>query len=255
MKILICLITPFLGTALGASLVLFTKNKLSEKWSKILLGFAAGVMVAASFFSLLLPSIELSKEPKFIPAAVGFALGMSFLLILDSVIPHSHALSNEDEGMKSKWSKTTKMILALILHNIPEGISTGIVVAGYLNNNIGMTIGGAISLAIGIALQNLPEGAIISLPLRDEGCSRKKSFLCGVASGLVEPICAILTILVSKSVIGALPYILSFAAGSMMYVVVEELIPESQTGHHSNKATLSFAVGFICMIITSIIFG
>lgn len=255
MKILICLITPFLGTALGASLVLFTKNKLSEKWSKVLLGFAAGVMVAAAFFSLLLPSIELAKEPKFIPAAIGFALGMSFLLILDTVIPHSHALSNEDEGMKSKWSKTTKMILALILHNIPEGISTGIVVAGYLNNNIGMTIGGAISLAIGIALQNLPEGAIISLPLRDEGCSRKKAFLCGVASGLVEPICAILTILVSKSIIGALPYILSFAAGSMMYVVVEELIPESQNGQHSNKATLSFAIGFICMIITSIIFG
>ena len=255
MKVFLCLITPFIGTTLGASLVLFTKQKLNDKWQKILLGFAAGVMVAASFFSLLLPSIELSKEPKFIPAAVGFAIGMFFLLILDSLIPHIHSFSDEDEGIKSKWSKTTKTILALVLHNIPEGISSGIVIAGYLNDNIGMTLGGALSLAIGIALQNLPEGAIVSLPLNNEGHSKGKSFLYGMLSGLVEPIFALITIFLSSILLSALPYLLSFAAGAMMYVVVEELIPESQNGHHSNKATISFAIGFITMIITSVIFG
>lgn len=255
MKVILCLITPFIGTTLGSAIVFFAKNKLSEKWQKILFGFAAGVMISAAFFSLLLPAIELSKEPKFLPAAIGFGLGIAFLLLLDSTIPHLHNHATEEEGLKSKWSKTTKMILALVLHNIPEGISSGIVIAGYLNGNLGMTLGGALSLAIGIALQNVPEGAIVSLPLKDEGYSKQKSFLCGTASGIVEPICALLTMAVSHYLIDILPYLLAFAAGAMMYVVVEELIPESQTGCHSNKATISFAIGFICMIITSIVFG
>ena len=255
MKVFLCLITPFIGTALGASLVFFTKGYLSDKWRKILYGFAAGVMASATFFSLLLPSIELSKDPKFIPAAVGFSLGILFLLSLDSLIPHLHNHATEDEGLKSHWSKTTKMILALVLHNIPEGISSGIVIAGYLNGNLGMTLGGAFSLALGIAMQNLPEGTIISLPLKEEVFSKPKAFLYGAASGIVEPIAALLTIFIASSLTGILPYILSFAAGAMMYVIVEELIPESQEGAHSNKATISFSLGFVCMIITSIVFG
>ena len=255
MKVFLCLITPLIGTTLGAALVFFAKNDLNEKWKKILYGFAAGVMTSATFFSLLLPSIEQSSEPKFIPATIGFALGVLFLLTLDSLIPHLHNNATEDEGLKTSWSKTTKMILALVLHNIPEGISSGIVIAGYLNGNLGMTLSGAFSLAIGIALQNMPEGAIISLPLKEEGYSKQKSFLYGLLSGITEPLAAIPTIFIASSITGMLPYVLSFAAGAMIYVIVEELIPESQHGPHNNKATISFSLGFICMIITSVVFG
>ena len=257
-NILIGITIPFLGTILGSFLVFFMKKTLSEKIEKILLGFAAGVMIAASIWSLIIPSINMSSSMEkfsFIPAAVGFLLGIFFLLILDTYVPHLHVNSEEPEGVKSKLRKTTMLFLAVTLHNIPEGMAVGVVLAGAYYGNALITISGAIALSIGIAIQNFPEGAIISLPLKSEGVSKPKSFLMGVISGVVEPIAAIITILLIKYIEPILPYLLSFAAGAMIYVVVEELIPQSQAKNHSNWATISLALGFTLMMILDVALG
>ena len=252
------LLIPFLGTSLGSAMVFFTKNKINEKFQKFLLGFASGVMIAASVWSLIIPSVEMSAKQnviEWLPAAVGFLLGMGFLLLLDSVIPHLHLNSDKPEGVKSRLSKNTMLVLAVTLHNIPEGMAVGVTLAGAITENTGITVAGAISLAVGIAIQNFPEGAIISMPLRAEGESKRKAFLGGVLSGVVEPIGAVMTILVAQLVIPALPYLLSFAAGAMLYVVVEELIPEMSQGQHSNIGTLFFALGFSLMMILDVALG
>ena len=258
MNVLLGIMIPFMGTVLGSGMVFFMKNKMDNKVQKLLLGFASGVMIAASVWSLLIPSIEMAEEQGklgWIPAAVGFLLGMIFLLILDSLIPHMHLNNEKPEGIKSKLKKTTMLVLAVTLHNIPEGMAVGVLFAGALMGNSGMTIAGAMVLAIGIAIQNFPEGAIISMPLRSEGESKLKSFGYGALSGIVEPISAIITILLTNIVVPILPYLLAFAAGAMMYVVVEELIPESQSGEHSNIGTIGVAIGFIIMMILDVALG
>ena len=249
---------PFFGTTLGAAMVFFMKNKINNKVEKTLLGFASGVMVAASVWSLLIPSIEMANEQKIIawvPATVGLLFGIAFLLVLDSIIPHLHLKSSEPEGIKSKLKKTTMMVLAVTLHNIPEGMAVGVLFAGALSQNSGVTMAGAFALAIGIAIQNFPEGAIISMPLKSEGMSKSKAFLYGTLSGIVEPIGAVITILLTSAIVRVLPFLLSFAAGAMMYVVVEELIPESQNGEHSNLGTIGFAIGFAIMMILDVALG
>ena len=258
MNIFLGLLIPFLGTTLGSAMVFLMKDKMNSKVEKLLLGFASGVMIAASIWSLLIPSIEMAEEQEkisWIPATIGFLFGVIFLLILDSVIPHLHLKSDEPEGIKSKLKKTTMMVLAVTLHNIPEGMAVGVTFAGALIENTGITMAGALALAIGIAIQNFPEGAIISMPLRSEGTSKSKSFLYGTLSGIVEPIGAIITILLTNAVVPILPYLLSFAAGAMIYVVVEELIPESQTGEHSNIGTIGVAIGFVIMMILDVALG
>lgn len=252
------LLIPFLGTALGSATVFLMKNKLNKKVEKILLGFAAGVMIAASVWSLLIPSIDMAQEQgilPWLPAAIGFMLGIVFLLVLDSVIPHLHLESTKPEGIKTKLKKTTMMVFAVTLHNIPEGMAVGVSFAGALMENTGITLAGAFALAIGIAIQNFPEGAIISMPLKAEGMSKGKAFLYGTLSGIVEPIGAIITILLTSTVIPILPYVLAFAAGAMIYVVVEELIPESQVGEHSNIGTIGVAIGFTIMMILDVALG
>lgn len=249
---------PFLGTTLGAAMVFFMKNKINNKVEKTLLGFASGVMVAASVWSLLMPSIEMAGEQKIIswvPATIGLLLGILFLLVLDSIIPHLHLKSSKPEGLKSKLKKTTMMVLAVTLHNLPEGMAVGVLFAGALSSNSGVTMAGAFALAIGIAIQNFPEGAIISMPLKSEGMSKPKAFICGTLSGIVEPIGAVITILLTSAIVRVLPYLLSFAAGAMLYVVVEELIPESQNGEHSNLGTIGFAIGFAIMMILDVALG
>jgi ZIP family zinc transporter len=249
---------PFLGTALGSAMVFFMKNKMNSKLEKLLLGFASGVMIAASVWSLLIPSIDMAKEQnviEWLPASLGFLLGIFFLLILDSIIPHLHLNSDKPEGLKAKLEKTTMMVLAVTLHNIPEGMAVGVVFAGTMAQNSGITMAGAIALAIGIAIQNFPEGAIISMPLKSEGVSKPKAFLYGMLSGIVEPIGAILTIALTNLVVPILPYFLSFAAGAMIYVVVEELIPESHSGEHSNIGTIGVAIGFVIMMILDVALG
>ena len=239
-------------------MVFLMRNKLNKKVEKILLGFASGVMIAASIWSLIIPSIEMAEEQgkiAWIPAAIGFLLGVVFLLVLDSLIPHMHLESNKPEGMQTKLKKTTMMVLAVTLHNIPEGMAVGVTFAGALMGNTGITMAGALALAIGIAIQNFPEGAIISMPLKSEGVSKPKAFLYGALSGIVEPISAIITILLTKAIIPILPYLLSFAAGAMIYVVVEELIPESQAGEHSNIGTIGVAIGFVIMMILDVTLG
>lgn len=258
MNIFLGLLIPFLGTTLGSAMVFLMKDKMNNKVEKLLLGFASGVMIAASIWSLLIPSLEMAEEQEkisWIPATIGFLFGVIFLLILDSVIPHLHLKSDEPEGIKSKLKKTTMMVLAVTLHNIPEGMAVGVTFAGALIENTGITMAGALALAIGIAIQNFPEGAIISMPLRSEGTSKSKSFLYGTLSGIVEPIGAIITILLTNAVVPILPYLLSFAAGAMIYVVVEELIPESQTGEHSNIGTIGVAIGFAIMMILDVALG
>lgn len=249
---------PFLGTTLGASCVLFMREKLSVSIQKALSGFAAGVMVAASIWSLLIPAMDQSKDMgrmAFVPAVVGFWLGILFLLFLDSVIPHLHQGSDEPEGLKATLKKTTMLVLAVTLHNIPEGMAVGVVFAGWASGNGAITKAGALALALGIAIQNFPEGAIISMPLRAEGVKKQTAFLYGMLSGVVEPIAALLTILASGLVIPILPYLLSFAAGAMVYVVVEELIPEMSSGHHSNIGTIFFALGFTVMMTLDVALG
>lgn len=257
-NIIIGLLIPFLGTALGAAMVFFMRNSMNKKLEKILLGFASGVMIAASVWSLLIPSIDMAQEQgkiAWVPAAVGFLLGILFLLVLDSVIPHLHLNSNEPEGIKAKLKKTTMMVFAVTLHNIPEGMAVGVAFAGAMTQNTGITIAGALALAIGIAIQNFPEGAIISMPLKSEGMSKPKAFSLGVLSGIVEPIGAMITILLTSLVVPILPYLLAFAAGAMIYVVVEELIPEAQDGEHSNLATIGVAIGFVIMMILDVALG
>ncbi len=252
------ILIPFLGTSLGAAGVFFMKKTLSDRVQRALTGFAAGVMVAASMWSLLIPAIEQSaqlEELAFLPAVVGFWLGVLFLLLLDHVIPHLHARSGQAEGPKSKLGRTTMMVLAVTLHNIPEGMAVGVVYAGYLSGSAQITAAGALALSLGIAIQNFPEGAIISMPLRAEGMRKGRAFLGGVLSGIVEPIGAALTILAARFVIPALPYLLSFAAGAMLYVVVEELVPEMSQGRHSNLGTVFFAVGFSVMMVLDVALG
>ncbi len=258
MEIFLGLLIPFLGTMLGAGTVFLMKNKMNKKIEKLLLGFASGVMIAASIWSLMIPSINMAEEQgmiAWIPASIGFILGIMFLLVLDSFIPHLHLKSDEPEGVKSKLKKTTMMVLAVTLHNIPEGMAVGVTLAGVIIGNTGMTIAGTIALAIGIAIQNFPEGAIISMPLKSEGVSKTKAFLYGALSGIVEPIGAIITILLTNAVVPILPYLLSFAAGAMIYVVVEELIPEAHSGEHSNIGTIGVAIGFVIMMILDVAFG
>ena len=258
MNPLIIILFPFIGTTFGALSVFLLKNELKPSVEKLFLGFASGVMIAASVWSLIIPSINHSENMgklAFIPAVVGIALGMLFLLLLDKIIPHLHLNSDEPEGPTSKLKKTTMLVLAVTLHNIPEGMAVGVVVAGFMTGTSGVTAASAIALAIGIAIQNFPEGAIISLPLKSEGSSKFKSFLYGMLSGIVEPIAAIITILLSSYIIPVLPYLLSFAAGAMIYVVVEELIPESSHGKHSNIGTIGFGFGFIIMMILDVALG
>ena len=253
MNLVTGLAIPFLGTTLGSAMVFLMKNKMNSKVEKLLLGFASGVMLAASIWSLIIPSIDMASEQgkvAWIPAAVGFILGIAFLLVLDSVIPHLHLNNDKTEGIKAKLKKTTMMVFAVTLHNIPEGMAVGALIG-----NTGITMAGAFALAIGIAIQNFPEGAIISMPLKSEGMSKSKAFLYGTLSGIVEPIGAIITILLTSTVVPILPYLLSFAAGAMIYVVVEELIPESQNGEHSNIGTIGVALGFVIMMILDVALG
>lgn len=260
MNINLCigLLIPFLGTTLGSAMVFFMKNSMDKKVEKILLGFASGVMMAASVWSLIIPAIDMAEEQgkiSWVPAAIGFMFGILFLLILDTLIPHLHLDSDKQEGIKAKLKKTTMMVLAVTLHNIPEGMAVGVTFAGALIGNAGITMAGSFVLAIGIAIQNFPEGAIISMPLKSEGMSKGKAFLYGTLSGIVEPIGAIITICLTNLVVPILPYLLSFAAGAMIYVVVEELIPESQAGEHSNIGTIGVAIGFVIMMILDVALG
>lgn len=255
-SVFIGLTIPFLGTILGAALVFLLKNQIKPSIEKSLLGFASGVMIAAAIWSLLLPSIEIAQEnglQSWIPATVGFLCGIFFLLLLDSIIPHMHLNSVLPEGKPSKIQKSFMLLLAVILHNIPEGVAVGVVYASLLSNNTFISVASALSLSIGIAIQNFPEGAIIPMPLVALGMKKSKAFGFGVVSGIVEPISALLTILIMESILPLLPYILSFAAGSMMYVVIEELIPESQEKPHSNWVTIYTALGFVLMIILDIV--
>ena len=257
-QLLIGVLVPFLGTALGSAMVFFMKKELSEKLRHALEGFAAGVMVAASIWSLIIPAMEQSEDMgklSFIPAVVGFWAGILFLLLLDMIIPHLHMNSDEPEGLKSSFQKTTMMVLAVTLHNIPEGMAVGVVYAGWMSGTNGITAAGALALALGIAIQNFPEGAIISMPLRSKGETRSKAFVSGVLSGLVEPIGTIVTILLASLVIPVLPYLLCFAAGAMMYVVIEELIPEMASGKHTNVSTIMFAFGFTLMMTLDVALG
>ena len=252
------ILIPFLGTSLGAGCVFFLKNSLRDGIQRALTGFAAGVMVAASIWSLLIPAMEQAADLgrlAFFPAAVGFWLGILFLLLLDHLIPHLHQNSLQAEGPKSQLQRTTMMVLAVTLHNIPEGMAVGVVYAGYLAGTAQITAAGALALSLGIAIQNFPEGAIISMPLRAEGMKKGRAFWGGVLSGIVEPIGAVLTILAAGIVVPALPYLLSFAAGAMLYVVVEELIPEMSQGQHSNVGTVFFAVGFSVMMALDVALG
>ena len=252
------ILIPFLGTSLGAACVFFMKKTLSDMVQRSLTGFAAGVMVAASVWSLLIPAMEQSAgmgKLSFVPAVVGFWIGILFLLGLDHIVPHLHVKSGQTEGPKSQLRRTTMMVLAVTLHNIPEGMAVGVVYAGYLSGSAQITAAGALALSLGIAIQNFPEGAIISMPLRAEGMKKGKAFCGGVLSGVVEPIGAVLTILAAQLVVPALPYLLSFAAGAMLYVVVEELIPEMSQGSHSNIGTLFFAVGFSIMMMLDVALG
>lgn len=252
------ILIPFLGTTLGAACVFFLKKALSESLQRALTGFAAGVMVAASVWSLLIPAIEQASgmgRLSFAPAVIGFWCGILFLLLLDHVIPHLHRNCEKTEGPKTHLQRSTMLLLAVTLHNIPEGMAVGVMYAGYLSGNAQITAAGALALSLGIAIQNFPEGAIISMPLRAEGMSKSKAFLCGTLSGIVEPIGALLTILAAQHIIAFLPYFLSFAAGAMLYVVVEELIPEMSQGRHSNLGTLFFAIGFTMMMALDVGLG
>ena len=252
------ILIPFLGTSLGAACVFFMKKTLSDMVQRALTGFAAGVMVAASVWSLLIPAMEQSAgmgKLSFVPAVAGFWIGILFLLGLDHIVPHLHVKSGQTEGPKSQLRRTTMMVLAVTLHNIPEGMAVGVVYAGYLSGSAQITAAGALALSLGIAIQNFPEGAIISMPLRAEGMKKGKAFCGGVLSGVVEPIGAVLTILAAQLVVPVLPYLLSFAAGAMLYVVVEELIPEMSQGSHSNIGTLFFAVGFSIMMMLDVALG
>lgn len=257
-QILSGLLLPFLGTALGSGCVFFMKRSLSKQVQRALTGFAAGVMTAASIWSLIIPAMDMAEDKgklAFLPAVIGFWCGILFLLLLDTLIPHLHMNAEKAEGVPSKLARTTMMVLAVTLHNIPEGMAVGIVYAGFLSGSAEMSAGGAFALALGIAIQNFPEGAIISMPLHAEGKSKGKAFADGVLSGAVEPVGAGLTILFAGLFLPAMPYLLSFAAGAMIYVVVEELIPEMSEGEHSNIGVIMFSVGFTLMMILDVALG
>ena len=257
-QIITGLLIPFIGTASGAACVFFMRRTLSKQVQRVLTGFAAGVMTAASIWSLIIPAMDMEKEKgklAFLPAVVGFWCGILFLLLLDSVIPHLHMNADKAEGVPSKLARTTMMVLAVTLHNIPEGMAVGIVYAGFMSGSAEMSSGGAFALALGIAIQNFPDGAIISMPLHAEGKSKGKAFADGVISGIVEPIGAALTIIFAGLFLPAMPYLLSFAAGAMIYVVVEELIPEMSEGEHSNIGVIMFSVGFTLMMVLDVALG
>lgn len=255
MEKLIVLLIPFIGTSLGAAAVFLMKNKVSPKIEKTLLGFASGVMIAASIWSLLIPSMEMAEEQgkiAWLPALIGFFEGVLFLLAIDSIVPHLHLNADKPEGVKSRFSKISMMLFAVTIHNIPEGMAVGVAYAGAASGNSGMTVAGVFALSIGIAIQNFPEGAIISLPLKGEGISKGKAFLLGILSGVVEPIGGLITILLASRIVALLPYMLSFAAGAMFYVVVEELIPEAHSGDHSNLGTIGASLGFALMMVLDV---
>lgn len=248
------LLLPFLGTALGAAMVFLLRGKMSDLLRKLLLGFASGVMVAASVWSLLIPSLEMAAEDggiTWLPAAVGFVLGILFLLLLDTLIPHLHIGADKPEGLtrNCQWKRTTMLSVAVTLHNIPEGMAVGVILASAMAEGSTIPMSAAWALAIGIAIQNFPEGAILSMPLHSEGMGKGKAFAIGALSGIVEPIASLLTILLISFISPALPYLLAFAAGAMMYVVIEELIPEAQAEPHSNIPTIGFTLGFVLMMI------
>ncbi len=256
--LIVGLLVPFTGTMIGAACVFLMRKNMASLLQQALTGFAAGVMVAASVWSLLIPSIEMTgKEglPSILPAAIGFVAGMMFLLLLDEMVPHQHIESDQSEGPKSHLSRTSKLVFAVTLHNLPEGMAVGVALAAALEHNSYMPMAAAVALSIGIAIQNFPEGAIVSMPLHSAGNSRLKSFAIGTLSGIVEPIGAILTILLASLIIPILPYLLAFSAGAMMYVVVEELIPETQQGSHSNIGTIGFAAGFLLMMVLDVLLG
>lgn len=259
MNTMIGILIPLVGTTLGAACVFIMKKEINALVNKGLLGFSSGVMIAASVWSLIIPAINMSSNMgklAFVPAAIGILVGIGFMLILDTIIPHLHYNNNKPEGLKSeKIRKTTMLVLAVALHNIPEGMAVGVVFAGVISQESTITMAGALILSIGIAIQNFPEGAIISMPLRSEGMSKSKSFLYGFLSGVVEPIGAVLTILFSTTIQPLMPYLLSFAAGAMIYVVVEELIPEASVGEHSNIGTIGFGLGFVIMMILDVALG
>ena len=258
MDIAVGILIPFVGTTVGAACVFFLKNEISPTLQRIFTGFAAGVMIAASVWSLLIPAMDLCEDMGrlgFVPALIGLLVGVFFLLLMDSFVPHLHLGSDKPEGAKSSLGKTAMLMLAVTIHNLPEGAACGAIFAGVLNGHGTVTMAGAVTLAIGIAIQNFPEGAIISMPLRSEGNSRMKSFLLGTLSGAVEPVGALIAILLANIVAPILPYMLAFAAGAMIYVVVEELIPEASQGEHSNVGTLSFAAGFALMMILDVALG
>jgi ZIP family zinc transporter len=258
LKVLEGILIPFIGTALGSACVFFMKKQMNRTVQRALTGFAGGVMTAASIWSLIIPAIEQSEDKgswAFLPAFIGFWLGILFLLLLDKIIPHLHMNAEKAEGIKSKAKKTTMMVLAVTLHNIPEGMAVGVVFAGLLSGSEQITAGGALALAIGIAIQNFPEGAIISMPLHAEGKSKFKAFSGGALSGAVEPAGALVTVLFAGLFVPAMPYFLSFAAGAMIYVVVEELIPEMSQGEHSNIGVLMFALGFTVMMALDVALG
>ena len=256
--LIIGLLIPFLGTVLGSAFVFFMKKDMPVLLQKALLGFASGVMVAASVWSLLIPSIEMSEEMgkgAVIPATIGFLLGMAFLLFIDYITPHLHLGDDHPEGPRSSLSRTAMLSLAVTIHNLPEGMAVGVVLAGALQSNIGISAAGALAMSLGIAIQNIPEGAIISMPMRAEGNSRLRSFMLGSLSGIVEPIGGLIVILLASLMTPVLPYMLAFAAGAMMYVVVEELIPETSEGQHSNLGTIGFALGFVLMMVLDVVLG
>ena len=252
------LLIPFIGTVAGAACVFLIRDHIPQLMQKALMGFAAGVMVAASVWSLLIPSMEMTGHEgimKVLPDVVGFILGICFLLMLDMVVPHQHIEGGESEGPRSPMSRTGKLVLAITIHNVPEGMAVGVALAAALEQSAYLSMAAALALSIGMAIQNFPEGAIVSMPLRAAGNSRRKAFAIGALTGLVEPVAAVLTIFLASYILPALPYLLSFAAGAMMYVVVEELIPETQQGRHSNLGTIGFAAGFVLMMILDVVLG
>ena len=258
MYIITGLLIPFIGTTLGSSMVFFMKKNMNNKTEKLLLGFASGVMIAASVWSLLIPSINMAEENGvygWLPASLGFLFGVLFLLVLDRILPNFGVEGNNSEEKTNSFKKTAMMVLAITLHNIPEGMAVGVIFAGVLVGSPGIALSGAFTLAIGIAIQNFPEGAIISMPLKAEGMSKPKAFIYGTLSGIVEPIAALITILLTSTIVQILPYLLSFAAGAMINVVVEELIPDSQDGEHSKLGTIGVTIGFLIMMILDVTLG